>query len=307
MATYDVKEISRSGAIDDKGVRTYTRVFRVITSNPGDGPLLITAQVPFVLYETYNLGPGNDLDLAAILKRVDTQPEDVLAGIWQVTMTYDTAQNAVDKGTVQPGTTDTPPGGGSGTPGTGNNQTPPDQRPWTLRWGSVQTDRLLVKDLSEEEAPVVNSAGQPFDPPISLPSANTTLSITGFTAVGDGSKIKRYMNKVNEHAFLGWDPGEARCTQYQLTSVYENGAFFWQVDVTIEFKDGGWNPVEVLDAGTLYKKSASLPLQPILDRAGNPVTAPVPLNGFGEPLTAGADPVYLEFQGYATVDFANLI
>jgi hypothetical protein len=43
----------------------------------------------------------------------------------------------------------------------------------------------------------------------------------------------------------------------------------------------------------MYIKSLSLPPQPILDVAGQPVQQPVPLNGAGQPLTANQPLVYV--------------
>jgi hypothetical protein len=342
MATYSVIELDRSGGVDEKGVRHYTRRFQVTTSNPLDGPAAIARQVPYRLYESYPV--AGEEDPAAILKRVDVQPQGTL-GVWTITLEYDSAPNEIDRGATRPGA-DGQPRAGS-TPkeaGQGSNQNPPDQRPWVIKWGAVKTTKFLTRDYSnfvprrapgaalivnprgfvpqpgkDIGKPVVNAAGVPFDPPLEVPCSHTTVSITAFSSIADHSNIKRYQNKVNRVKFMGYKAWQARCTNYGITSQYEQGAFFWQIDVEVEFNEDGWNPVRVINAGTLKKELANPPgpiapgqekfrLRPIIDKVtGQPVTHPVPLDELGGELEAGKDPIYLEFQGYIIADFRKLL
>mgnify|MGYP003612427028 CR=1 FL=1 len=294
----EVREIKREGGIDEKGVRRYTRTFQVITDDYTLGPGLVATLVPTLLYEPYNLGTG-EADLYAILKRKDARPVEGQLGIWEVICEYDSAP--LDFGT-QGGSS---PGAGSA-PGAGNNQVAPNLRPWVIKCGSNKGTKFLQKDVNNVD--VVASNGQPFDPPLEVPTAFPTLQITAYKATFAFATILIYTNAINSDAWQGFAPRRLRCIEYTATTQYDNGAFFWQIDLTLEYNpDADWNPVKVLDAGTVYKESMSKPPQPILDSTGNPVTAPVPLNGAGMPLNAGAALVYLDFTAYREVAFAGII
>lgn len=292
---YEYRELSREGGIDEKGIRNYTRTYQVITSNFLDGPGVVSAYVPINLYASYIT--ETETDLYAILKKKSAKP--IEPGLWEVVCEFDSAP--LDFGT-QGGQE---PGAGS-EPGQGNNQQTPTSRPWIIKCGSNKTTKLLTKDLDNQE--VVASNGQPFDPPLEVPSAFPTISITAFKDTFNFSSILTYTNAINEDAWQGFQPRRLRCIEYSATTVYENGAFFWQIDVTLEYNpDEDWNPVKILDAGTLWKESGAKPLQPIKDATGNPVSSPVPLNGAGIPLNAGDALVFQNFTAYREEEFADII
>lgn len=293
---HEVREIKREGGIDEKGVRHYTRTYQVLTDDFTLGPGLVSTLVPTLLYESYNLGTGEQ-DLFAILKKKDARPVDGQLGLWEVTCEYDSAP--LDFGT-QGGSA---PGAGT-QPGQGNNQQPPASRPWVIKLGSNKTTKVLTKDLDNNE--VVNSAGVPFDPAIEVPAAFPTIGITAFKATFAFSQILTFTNAINSDAWQGFPPKRLRCIEYAATTQYENGAFFWQIDVTLEYNpDQDWNPVKVLDASTVWRESGSKPPAPI-EVNGVAVTSPVPICA-GVPVNAGGALCYLDFTAYREVAFATII
>jgi hypothetical protein len=293
---HEVREIKREGSIDEKGVRRYIRTFQVITDDFTLGPGLVATLVPTLLYESYNLGTGEQ-DLFAILKKKDARPVEGQLGMWEVVCEYDSAP--LDFGT-QSGS-----GIGAGSsPGAGNNQVAPNLRPWVIKLGSNKTTKVLTKDLNNVE--VVNSAGVPFDPPIEVPAAFPTISITAYKATFAFSQILTYTNAINSDAWQGFPPRRLRCIEYAATTQFENGAFFWQLDVTLEYNpDEDWNPVKVLDASTVWRESMTKPPAPI-EVNGVAVTSPVPICN-GVPVPAGGQPCYLDFTAYREVAFATII
>lgn len=305
MAVYDSRLVSIEGGIDPSGVRRYVRVYQVRAYQNTGEPKLdndaddIDDQVAFVLYDPY------PTDAFAYLKQKDVQQTPELF-VWTLTLTWDSESNPSDQGTTEPGEVGVAPT----TPGTNSPATPPAQRPWVVKWGAIQTERILETDVSEDEKPVANSAGQPFDPPVKVPCSDVTLSITCFSARINAANTWLYFNKVNKFKFLGlWPPGWARCTRYEQTSLFEGGQTLWQTDITIQFREDGWNPIRVLDAGTVELSDpdgTGQRLRAIVDETGAAVTSPVPLDGFGEKLAAGEDLVYLEFQGYYEADFKGM-
>ncbi len=340
MATYTVIERPPEGGINEKGERHYVRSFQVTSSNPLDGAARITRAIPYTLYEAYPF--AGEEDPYAILKSVDSRPTDCL-GVWDVTLNYDSAQNRIDRGASQPGkgadgTQQPRPGQTPSEAGQGSNEKSPENRPWVIKWTGVKTTKLLQVDRSPGMAaaveiipvegplanpivvnhpatkgkPVVNSAGQPFDPPLEVPDWHAVVHITAFFPIANYRNIRKYLGKVNKSPWMGWPKGCAVCTGYSITSVYEQGKWFWEVQIEVEFNDEGWNPVKVLDCGTMYIDAdigrEARKLRPIVDPVtGQPVTHPVPLNGFGQPLKAGEPFVYLKFQGYDEADFRNIL
>jgi hypothetical protein len=304
MPTFTARLKSRSGGISDDGHRSYTVVYQVESDSLNVEPDAVEDAVGIAYYAPYPTDP------AARLKRKSVSQEGSELYFHSVTLEYDTKPSPFDKGTAEAGGAATP-----SEPGTNSGATPPNLRPWVVKWGSVQTEVPLEKDRTVNDEyptgkPVVNSAGQPFDPPVMVPSSNPTLTITAFRLLQRSDLILVFMDAVNAFPFFGWPPGHARCTSYSVTSQYEQGAFFWQVDVTVEFRKKAWNPIRVLDAGTVKKTGSELDgykYRPCTDGLGQAVTSPVPLDGFGGQLAAGGTPVYLEFNGHDYADFSQLI
>jgi hypothetical protein len=266
-----------------------------VTDNPQDGPLVASSGVGILLYSSY-ITP-NESDLFAICKNIECHLEPDQLTVWECVYSYDSAPFDQKGGGPQ----------GQGNPQQGNNQQNPTARPWQLEFGSNKTTKLLTKDLNNKE--VVASNGQPFDPPLEVPAAFPTITITAYKAFAVFAEVPFYTNAINSDAWQGFAPKTLRCTDYKLQTQYENGAYFWQKTVVLEVHpDSTWNPVKILDAGTFEKVSENpdKPVQPI-EINGQPVTSPVPLNGAGKRLAAGAQLVYLDFQAYREVPFANII
>ncbi|OWK37884.1 hypothetical protein [Fimbriiglobus ruber] len=247
-------------------------------------------------------------DLEALAIKVSAERDSEQLGLW--TLTYDYSSRPFDFGNSGNGSTLSP---------TQTDQSvDPPSRPPTFEWGSVATTRLLGPKDQAGKA-VVNSAGQVFDPPIEIPSHNATCTITSYKDISGFdpiAKINTFQDSINSAAFvMVICPGASttfpaktvRCTKYACSTHCENNAYFWEVKIELEIKLAFWNPVSVLDAGTLQIASAGLPPQPILDKNGAQVTSPVPLNGMGLPLNAGGTLQYIDFKGYQEVDFAGLL
>lgn len=302
--TYSYKLRKLDGGINEDGSRFYTRTYQVVSSVVNDEPDNIDDVVPLNYYTSY------PTDSAALLKRKRVQQTDDL-NVWVLVLEYDSRPLQVDRGTTEAGQ----PGSAPSVPGGNSNQVAPNLRPWVVKWGSVQTEEPLERDRSvgedlPEGAPVVNRAGVKFDPPIMVRAAHATVSITAYRLQAQVEKVRQFINHVNKKEFLGHSAGEALCTAYQITSVYEAGAFYWQVDVTVEFKRPAWNPIVVLNAGTVQKvgsQASGFSYRACIDSLGNPVSQPVPLASDGTQLAIGGTVNYLEFTGYYEADFSQLI
>jgi len=290
---------SKEASIDKDGVQRYVHSWLVEASDVDATEIQVGAVLP-------SWGTVHPDDPIAIVKGVSAKQRKEDLCFWDCEVQYDTAQDRTDAGTRTPGSMSEPASRGGN-----SNQAAPNLRPWVYKWGSRHRTVHLTQDRSATPKDVVNAAGQPFDGGLEVPVVNPTLHITGYKLIGavtPGAKIIRFADKVNDSLWMGFSFGTARCTEYSETTQYEHGMFFWQIDVTIEFQFSGWNPIKVLNAGTMYRLSNIKPLQPIKDRHGNPVTHPVPLKADGSgPLNAEDAPNYLSFTAYASEDFSQLI
>lgn len=337
--TYTITERPKKGSIDQKGVRRYSRTFSVrSTTDDESAPMLdspsnvVNAVLLYLgidLYYPYNDGLVTDAN--ALLKNASAEQTDDFID-WNVSLNWDSEANAVDRGSTG-AISDRSPGAGA-------QSVAANLRPPVIKLGSADKERILDYDYSWQDragtltelggtifheddpgTPVVNSAGCPFDPPVTLPVSYTTISITFFSLRPDYAAIARYKNSVNdadwEWAGLQIPKDFARCTEYTQTSTYENGRWYWEHQIVIEVSpDLPYNPVKILDAGTMAKPATTslkdaantTKLVPITSvHNGQPVTQPVPLDGEGQPLAAGEDPIYLEFQGYRREPFDLLV
>lgn len=297
MGVLDYREVSNTSTISDKGERGYTRKYLVRMVNLDDRPPALWSAIPIARNSAYPTDSG----AVAISASVDF----VELGIYEVTFTY--TSKPYDKGNV------------SGDPTqTDQSTTTPTSRPWVVKFGSTHGTRLLTKDVITG-LPVVNSAGQPFDPTVEIPTSNMTISITtykDFNTFDPIAKILTYQDAINDTATLFvvspatttvFPARTLRCTEYNPTSQTENGVTYWQVDLTVEYKKDGWNPIDIVNAGTVYIDSMSKPPQPILDKTGAPISTPIPLDAAGHVLNAGAALVYKSFSGYYERNFGLIL
>lgn len=291
--------IDETADVDYKGIRHYTHTVRVVSTAPTD-PATVIATVPIA---RGNAWPTDSL--ARCKKASCRQDQDNNFCTWLVTYDYDNEpsdQNTIsDDGTAP-----------DSAPMDGSLETRPDLRPPTFTLGTEKYQIVMPKDVQNGEV-VAASNGQPFDPPLMRTLYRSTITIKKFKALADdnlGNKLT-YENKINNAIWWGIPAEAAYVSDYNLETVYEQDAYWWSKTVTIILDPDLWR-IKILDAGTYEKYSAdpAHPYRPILDNLGQPVSAPVPLNGSGRQLPPGDPFVYLSVTGYAqynTVSFTGLI
>lgn len=307
MAVVSYNEVRQpEGSIDEQGHRTYSRLFHVFSDDPDDGPNTIATGVPVSIYQQYSY--GNDVDVYARCKgqsaKVVTRTENG-RWMWEYTLQYDTKPiafgNAVS-GSMTP----------SGTPEPPANQAP-DARPWVIKGTGVTQTKALVKDRSDDEVAVINSAYMPFKDGLEVEESTDSFSVTLYKAIGSWSPAtaREYRNTVNDSVSLGFSEGKLRCTKYDWQSCYEQGAYYWQLDLEFQVREPDWD-IQVLDAGTHEYDEVDDTYVEIKDKkTGKAISSPVPLDGDGHVLEDLTDPltdlVYLVFRGYEWKDWTNIV
>jgi hypothetical protein len=278
MAVVSVTEIhqGRGGDIQEKAVRTYRRVFHVLTDSELDGPATVRLAVgiprPWDSYVT-----DAELDITAFCKRVGAEPHGETPFLWIVTAEYSSA-------------TDTRPE---------DQEENPLLRPAEWQWGFASVSKVITTD--KDGGSVTNSAREPFDPPLELPTGRVTLTITRNEAGFDVARANRFNQSVNSVVWYGQPVRTALMNAVSAVTQTENGIPYVRVTYEIHFDPETFD-LSVLDSG--YRDINGKLFRDPVD--GSPMGSPTLLNGNGEKLGTGADPVYLTWRVRDEQDFNEL-
>lgn len=267
----------RRGSLDSKGVREYTRVLRVLTSDPTDGSIVVRQAIgiPRIADPYFS---GNEADSGARCVRVEPREDQDHPQVWLVTADYSS-----DFG----GQTD-------------RQQPNPLDRAAEYTWSFAHFTRAVDKDVNGR--PITNSADDRFDPPLERDDPRLQLAIKVNRPLYNAIAVQQLANCVNNRDFLGGARAEWRLDDAGATSKTENGIFYWEINYVFQYRGGGWNPVEELDYGA-YQIVNGEKIR-ITDGRGNPIEDL--LDGKGAQLARGADAVYRKFTMYAEKDFGPL-
>jgi len=281
MAVYQVGlDFRESGRFkqDAQGVRTYTDVWNVRCSSPFDiGPLIFNAVGVPLLYSVYAADP--------FAYCIDKSGSRTSAwDFWKVQLEYST------KFPFDPTQQDENP-----------LNRPPVCRVSTNKFTKIVT----LDNTTPEPKTYLNSAGDPFDGGIELPDSRAVYSITwnaDLLSLPD-DLFMQLQNKVNSNTYRGFVAGRLLVCDLTSEFAFENNVPHYKRSIQLEDKPEGWNPTRRLDQG--FRKIVDGNPVPIMSR-GQPVTAPVLLDGEGGVLDQFDSPVYLEFNDYKTTSFAAL-
>lgn len=215
------KVASRTASFGIDGSREYTRVFRVRMSRAGDG-CLTAVMAPGIPPLGLNYATTIEYDLGAICRSLE--PRQISKYVYEVTAKY------------------------SSKPSDSEEQDPnPLLRPPDIAWSKATYGKPLAKDLDGK--PVVNSAGQPYDPPVEIERTRQVLTITRNELAYDYDLAEEYADALNSDTFYGKPAGRAKFAMPVATWKWENGYEYWQVTYQIDFHPEGW-ALLLLDQGS---------------------------------------------------------
>lgn len=128
----------------------------------------------------------------------------------------------------------------------------------------------------DEGAGAQNSAGDPIDG-LEEDCAMIKLVYTNTQVVNPiFAELQRYTNRCNDAEFLGGAAYTVRMIGW--SAEYDQKTNVWSVSVEFLFNPDGWE-IRYFDAG--FNEIIDGERQAILDKVGNPVSKPVPLDGGG--------------------------
>lgn len=237
-------------------IREYRREFIVHTNNRYDGPLVVLSApgLPQLYFPYVTLEEQDDF---ALCTRVHASPlSDKSPFTWLVEADYST-DHQDEKNNENPE----------------NPLAEPAEVSFDFETKSVVVTRALDPDASSAQtsmnpkfmdpnnvkgqAPdpleltkgIVNSAGEPFDPPPEMEDSIPTLTISRNEAFFNPMLATAFKGAVNSDDFLGAKPRQA-CIKGISASRQQKGSFrFWKVNYVIAFNRETWD-LQLLDHGT---------------------------------------------------------
>jgi hypothetical protein len=261
MSVVSVKEIQggREGegvSKKGKGVRSYTRQFRVTTSSPYDDSVIACDGV----YYAYGVGLGSPypMDWGSWCTRVRGRSDDKCKTLWYVTASYSSEREL--------------------------GQQPTDD-PVLVDWNSEVYQRPYYKD--NEDNAILTNAGNYYLKNVDGDDIRWTVTVVK-NMPWVPSYILQYANAVNSDTFLldgvTISPRQAKLSSLKISPWQNrNGNRFRAVTFGIHLQYDTWDKVllseDVMQRAVLADESVAL--MPCYDGSGQPVRSPVPIDADG--------------------------
>jgi hypothetical protein len=294
--------------------RTWTRTFLVQTDSYSDGPFTVAA-APGIpkLYSLYTF--GNERDDYARLREVRPERIEPNSLFWEVTCEYSTPEVESE--------TDT--GKGSSKREVDGQQDVP-----TLQLPEIETSFEKYQQVvygvfdvkTGQLTPCRASNKQVFDPPPVKENSRLIITITRNEDINSDHPAQSilYQDAVNSDTWWSQPPGTFKCqaiTAQRQTKNTSKGTIIPYLRVTYKFEGRPYQQVPgdnwdlvLLDAGTYYLNDIG-GQPPVVQKLkfisddGHPITHA--LDGKGNPLPDGANPVWLTFRVYKRLPFGALL
>jgi hypothetical protein len=194
-------------------------------------------------------------------------------------------------------------------------------RPWTYSCGKTAYERALTYDFSTTPKAVVNSCGDPFDPPLSVEYVRPNIKIQYASNVSFApSTLSTYVNTVNSDTVTingaSFTAGKCRLTDWSVEkSFFEDSTTqpptttaYFDHTLEVELLAGHESSfdVSIVDQGYRHKVGGVLTRDK--DGEGNNNPNPILLNGNGVKISdpINTAPSYITFRIYKQVAWSGL-
>lgn len=273
LVSIDPVRDGRGGEIKP-GATTYSKQFVLVTDNYNDDEAVVMGYCVSHFGDVGHTHPNDPNNYCVSIKVADFG--DDTNKIWKITLDYTNVQTEI-------------------------TQLNPLEQPPIPFWTLKEVERVVDFDINGD--PILNSAGDPFDPPVTVIDFNPCLNVTRNEPIFTGTLALNYNNRINSGTFYGWAAGHAKMAVTSTPAYFPNGTPYAVVTYVIEFSVEGWKK-RILDAG--YREKDGTDRKPIVDAFGERVTSPVPLDGSGGAADPGDPATPLEFDVYFSANFSAL-
>lgn len=308
MPTFTVNQIwnGAGGGADETGQRPYRKVYRVLSDTWGVSPVQVRFATGIPRLGDYYT-EGTVTDLGARVRNIDVQRTDEPTE-WTVT---------VDYANFPPGGVGQTAGGtgrgvGVGAGAGGAYEPNPILRPAKLEFRTEFIEEAVWEDIDGDA--IVNSAGERFAEPLIVQRPMAVFVVRKNFLTFSALNAMNYVGKINSDTFLGCLAGtcrimgieaiEAEETIEDPTTGVQTLVTYAAATVTVHAREDGWAS-RVLDQGTYQVVSGERRMF-FDNKTGVPTSQVRPLDGAGVELAVGADPVFLDFDLYDEMNFADL-
>jgi hypothetical protein len=159
----------------------------------------------------------------------------------------------------------------------------PLNRPVKRKWTTNKYRQAIDKDINGQA--ILNSAGDPYDPPLEVDRSHWTCSFVANVA-DVPAYILDYEDAINNASIMiGGIPAAqytAKIDEIDISELKIEGDYeYYEFGFTLEFRREKWNPVKVLDQGMRYKSGSDR--KQIMDNStpARPVSSAKLLDGAG--------------------------
>lgn len=290
MAILSVIEAYRSlaGSTNTRREREYTRHFDVVSDIPNESQALVESAPTLPRLWNPYVTPLGAVDMGSVAEsiKVVQDPQDPF--LWRVEIRY----------TNNPGRPDI------------NQQENPLLRPAEVSWSTSKITLPMEKDA--DGTPIVNTAGERFDPPLEREERFMILNVKLNQANFIAANLLLYEGRTNRLPFMGFPRGMVLLEKVASSKAFENNIFFWPTMYEFWIKmivHAGMQAVDVwantvLNRGFFQKVDGKLKI--ITDALGKPMATPSLLALDGTKLPVGGAPVFLVFYKHMEADFNEL-
>lgn len=186
-----------------------------------------------------------------------------------------------------------------------NNVDPTANQP-RVSWSYARYEKIADQDIYGNA--IVNTAFDPFDPPVVKDANRPVLKVTRTEANFDHQWAGDLESALNTDTFAGYPAGMVKVSNISATDRWDPlQGQLWDVEYEFEFDVDGWNK-NVLSSG--YRQLVSGNSVNILDHNGSPITTPALLDASGAQIPPGssapADALALEFVVHEGVSYGTV-
>ena len=287
-------DLRRGGHLGRDWKREYTRTLRAVTSHPRIGQLAVMLACPIPLGASYSEGNAPTGTLAAD------------GGAWARSIAAETEATGDGKNwlvTVEYG------------PDEPLEENPLDRKA-EVSWDTTTEEEIADRDNAGE--PILNTAFDAFDPPVTRPKKMPVAVVRRNEAEYPYDLAFALEDGINLEDFL--EPGDAGKWKIAKISASSSSAkittwsslltgepeevIYWVVTYELIYNYDGWAR-PILNQGMRQLTAAGTGYEPILVK-GQPISSPALLGPTGRALAPDAAAVFLDFDLTRGVDFGLL-
>lgn len=254
--------------------RTYRTTWKIETSNPQDDALLVRTTLTAWVgkFGAFYQAPDGAQDTGSWINSINVKCSAPDGKQWIGTIEYapyDPSQFPED----------------------------PLKQPAEMSWEFVQDKKVAEED--QDGNPVVNSAGDPFDPPIEYDFSRPILTIVQNQQDFDPDSAEDWNDSLNDDVWMGFDQHTVKVSNITGPRKWDqNIGWYWTVTYQFHFNFDGW-VFEIADMGMRVLADDDKP-------ANVYSPTPVYLDGAGKQLADDAEAVYQKFHIYKERHFDDL-